>query len=130
MACFMVPMAEAVVATAVSKVLKNKEDKKSIEKENDLIQDTECCNRWSQHIKQLSGFLWGGSGLLAFEHLWHGEITPFFPFLTAANNPADFVEMLHEMSTVGVMMAVVVTLFWGALTFIEVKSANKKTVVQ
>lgn len=130
MACFMVPIAEAVVATAVSKVLKNKEKQETAGKEDGFIQDTESCKRWSQHVKQLSGFLWGGSGLLAFEHLWHGEITPFFPFLTAANNPADFAEMLHEMSTVGVAMAVVVTLFWGALTFVEIKSTNKKTLVQ
>ncbi|MDD6655997.1 MAG: hypothetical protein PUE95_01640 [Lachnospiraceae bacterium] len=131
MACFMVPMAEAMVATAVSKVLKNKEEQKSIKEiEDGFIKDTENCNKWSQHIKQLSGFLWGGSGLLAFEHLWHGEITPFFPFLTAANNPADFAEMLHEMSTVGVTMAVVVTLFWGALTWIEIKSTNKNKVIQ
>lgn len=130
MACFMVPMAEAVVATAVSKVLKNKEEQKSSVEKEDGIQNIGSCDRWSQHIKRLSGFLWGGSGLLAFEHLWHGEITPFFPFLTAANNPADFAEMLHEMSTVGVTMAVVVTLFWGALTFIEIKGVNKNKVIQ
>ena len=55
---------------------------------------------------------------------------PYFPFLTAANNPADLTKMLHEMSTVGVTMAVVVTLFWGVLTFIEMKGTNKKTVIQ
>ena len=59
--------------------------------------------------------LWGGSALLAFEHVWHGEVVPFFPFLTAAKDPEAFSEMLHEMSTVGVSMAVVVTLVWGAM---------------
>jgi len=32
----------------------------------------------------LTNMLWGGSLLLAFEHVWHGEETPWFPFLTAA----------------------------------------------
>ena len=63
--------------------------------------------------------LWGGSGLLAFEHLWHGEIQPFFPFLSAASNPADTVEMLKEMSTVGVAMAVAVTAIWGVMTIVS-----------
>ncbi len=131
MACFVVPMAEAMVATAVSKVLIKKEEQKSMQEiEDGFINDTGSCRIGARQIKKLSNFLWGGSGLLAFEHLWHGEIMPYFPFLTAANNPADLTKMLHEMSTVGVTMAVVVTLFWGVLTFIEMKDTNKKTVIQ
>lgn len=131
MACFMVPMAEALVATAVSKVIKRKEEQKEIQEiEGGLIKDTGSCHGWPHHIKRLSNFLWGGSGLLAFEHLWHGEIVPYFPFLTATNNPADFAKMLHEMSTVGVTMAVVVTLFWSVLTLIETKGMNKKAFIQ
>ena len=131
MACFVVPMAEAMVATAVSKLLIKKEEQKSMQEiEDGFINDTGSCRMGARQIKKLSNFLWGGSGLLAFEHLWHGEIMPYFPFLTAANNPADLTKMLHEMSTVGVTMAVVVTLFWGVLTFIEMKGTNKKTVIQ
>ena len=131
MACFVVPMAEAMVATAVSKVLIKKEEQKSMQEiEDGFINDTGSCRIGARQIKKLSNFLWGGSGLLAFEHLWHGEIMPYFPFLTAANNQADLTKMLHEMSTVGVTMAVVVTLFWGVLTFIEMKGTNKKTVIQ
>ena len=131
MACIVVPMAEAIVATAVSKVLIKKEEQKSMQEiEDGFINDTGSCRIGARQIKKLSNFLWGGSGLLAFEHLWHGEIMPYFPFLTAANNPADLTKMLHEMSTVGVTMAVVVTLFWGVLTFIEMKDTNKKTVIQ
>lgn len=131
MACFVVPMAEAIVATTVSKVLIKKEEQKSMQEiEDGFINDTGSCRIEARQIKKLSNFLWGGSGLLAFEHLWHGEIMPYFPFLTAANNPADLTKMLHEMSTVGVTMAVVVTLFWDVLTFIEMKGTNKKTVIQ
>ena len=56
--------------------------------------------------------LWGGAILLAFEHLWHGEIVPWFPFLTAMADPADAMEMFHEMATVGVTMAVLITVVW------------------
>ncbi len=38
----------------------------------------------SKKLGGLSKLLWGGSALLAFEHLWHGEITPYYPLLTAA----------------------------------------------
>lgn len=95
MACFIVPAVEAVVTTVAEKALKQHE------------------NPFSQKLSILNGMLWGGSGLLAFEHLWHGEITPFFPFLTNASNPADCAEMLHEMTTVGVGMAFTVTIAWG-----------------
>ena len=41
---------------------------------------------------------------MALEHILHGEVVPFPPFLTAASNPADAAEMLTEMGTVGVAM--------------------------
>ena len=40
------------------------------------------------------------------------------PFLTAMADPADTVEMLHEMATVGVGMAVLVTLVWVGMVII------------
>ena len=52
---------------------------------------------------------------MAFEHVWHGEVVPWFPFLTAASNSVDAAEMLHEMSTVGVGMAVLVTAVWTGM---------------
>ena len=55
--------------------------------------------------------LWGGSALLAFEHVWHGEVTPVFPFLTAVEN-GETAGMLGEMATAGVSMAVIVTAAW------------------
>ena len=58
--------------------------------------------------------LWGGSALLAFEHLWHGEVIPTFPFLTAVRN-GETADMLAEMGTAGVGMAVLVTLIWGGM---------------
>ena len=69
--------------------------------------------------------LWGGSALLAFEHLWHGEVVPWFPFLTAAENADDAAEMLHEMSTVGVTMAVLVTAVWGGMAAVASRMGKK-----
>ena len=57
--------------------------------------------------------------MLAFEHLWHGEIVPFYPFLTAASSPADAMEMLHEMATVGSTMAIVVTAVWVGMVVVS-----------
>ena len=117
MACFIVPATEAVVTTIVQKTVKKKEDSAGIEK----------TLRFSEKLKWLNGMLWGGSGLLAFEHLWHGEITPFFPFLTAANDPADMAEMLYEMATSGTSMAALVTLVWLGVVFVTNRiSATQK----
>lgn len=81
-------------------------------------------------MKALNAMLWGGSALLIFEHVWHGEIVPWFPFLTAAQNPQDAAAMLREMGTVGVSMAVAVTLAWAigvlVLSLAEKKQASEK----
>lgn len=106
MACFLVPAAEAVVTTVIAKAVKAHEAKTE---NTDKI-------TLSHKLNRLSGFLWGGSGLLAFEHLWHGEISPVFPFLTAAGDPEAMSAVLHEMAAAGVCMAVLVTVFWAALT--------------
>ena len=78
--------------------------------------------------------LWGGSALLAFEHLWHGEITPWFPFLTAMKDPSDAMEMLVEMGTVGVLMAALITAAWGCMVLVtntmEKKALQSHTAVQ
>lgn len=119
MACLIVPAAEAIVTTAVTKIIEKKENSSEVE----VTFDKE---RFSTKLKRLNNLLWGGSALLAVEHFWHGEIQPFFPFLTAAANPEDAAEMLHEMSTVGVSMAVVVTLVWAVGTFVTSKIASKE----
>ena len=129
MACFIVPGTEAIVTTAITKIVEKKENQLYAEK---LEQGMTCAEfnteRFSAKLKRLNYLLWGGSGLLAFEHLWHGEITPFFPFLTAASNPADTAEMLHEMSTVGVTMAVLVTAVWGVMSYVTTKLESKDII--
>lgn len=121
MACFLVPMAEAVVTTAVTQILKKKEAASAASMASSMDSSVEAVKevRFSRKLKWLSNLLWGGSALLAFEHLWHGEIVPFYPFLTAASSPADAMEMLHEMATVGSTMAIVVTAVWVGMVVVS-----------
>ena len=118
MACFLVPTAEAVVTTVITKVVEAREKKAGVEHASEA-ELKEVKTPFSKKMKWLNAMLWGGSVLLAFEHLWHGEITPFFPFLTAAADSADAAEMLHEMATSGVAMAVLVTLVWGGIVIVS-----------
>lgn len=109
MACFLVPTAEAIVTTAITKVEEKKEKEAPAEKSESTGVAKVSIVRKLHWLKYL---LFGGAILLAFEHLWHGEIVPYFPFLTAAADPADTATMLHEMSTVGVSMALLITAVW------------------
>ena len=115
MACFTVPATEAIVTTIVKKAADSSAKKNS----------TEITNIFVKRMDWLNNMLWGGSALLAFEHVWHGEVTPWFPFLTNAVDPADRIEMLHEMATSGVGMAVLVTAVWFVMVYVSSKIAKK-----
>lgn len=117
MACFAVPVAEAIIVTAAKKIIEKKEvsvkaaDCQSVSADNEKSEKM----TFSKKLGWLKNLLWGGSVLLAFEHLWHGEIVPWFPFLTAAGNSEDMAEVLYEMSTVGIAMAVMITAVWAVM---------------
>lgn len=117
MACVLVPAAEAIIVTAAYVAIKKKEQKIEAPRlaEGKSLPAEEPKIAWSKKLSWLLGLLWGGVLLLVFEHVWHGEIQPFAPFLTAMSSPEDTADMLHEMSTVGVAMAVSVTAAWGAV---------------
>lgn len=133
MACFLVPAAEAVVVTVVAQVIKSKE-----KKEAKIAVNTNHANATVEAVEKpkislsnklmwLSRLLWGGAFLLAYEHVWHGEVVPWFPFLTAASDPAETAAMLQEMSTIGVTMAVIVTLTWLGIVLVS-KYMTKKAL--
>lgn len=120
MACFAVPVAEAVIATATKKVIEKKEETKASEAAVSTIENKTAHKiPFSRKLGWLTKLLWGGSILLAFEHLWHGEIVLYFPFLTAMSNPEDTAEMLHEIATVGVTMALLVTAVWCVMLVVS-----------
>lgn len=121
MACFLVPGGEAVVTTIVKKVVEERE--KKAEKRG---------FKWSERLSWLNNLLWGGVILLALEHIWHGEVVPWPPFLTAMKNPQDIAPMLHEMGTIGVAMAIFVTSVWLIMVIIaeaKVRIAEAKAKV-
>ncbi len=111
MACFLVSAAEAAVVTVVEKHVEKKEK----ERESEGSVKTASAIPLSTKLKWLSTMLWGGALLLLFEHIWHGEVVPWFPFLTAMENSADMMEMFKEMATVGVCMSLLVTVVWAAM---------------
>ena len=117
MACFLVPAAEAIVVTAAYIAAKKSEQKIQAPKlaDGNKFAEEDVKITWSKRLSWLLGLLWGGVLLLAFEHFWHGEVVPFPPFLTAMASPEDTAEMLSEMSTVGVSMAITVTAVWGVI---------------
>ena len=127
MACFLVSAAEAVVVKVAEKAQENVE-----KKTEETASETRVHVPFSRKLKWLSYMLWGGVILLAFEHIWHGEVQPFFPFLTAMESPASTAEMLHEMATVGVAMALLITAVWGVICLVtgvlEKKASEEDTV--
>ena len=114
MACFTVPAAEAIITTIAGKIIKSKEKHQTIDASKKTTDVVTPKIPFSTKIGWLNKMLWGGSALLAFEHVWHGEVVPFFPFLTAVEN-GEASEMLHEMATAGVSMALIVTAVWGIM---------------
>ena len=112
MACFTVPLATAVVAGAVKAALPEGARK----------------NPFAAKLGWLGRMMFGGSFLLAIEHVYHGEIVFTPPFLTAVRD-GDTAGMLHEMATRGVAMAALVVGVWVAMvavsTAVERASAGR-----
>ncbi len=128
MACFIAPAAEAVITTIAAKAVKSQE-----KRENESISLSEKTTAetvkipFSVKLGWLNKMLWGGSALLAFEHVWHGEVVPFFPFLTAVKT-GETAEMLAEIGSTGVLMSAIVTAVWLGMvavsTVIEKKALS------
>lgn len=104
MACFLVPLAEAVVVSGAKFAFSR-------------ISDSE--NTVLSKFGTLQKMLFGGSFLLAIEHFVNGEISFVPPFLTAMNSAEGTSAMLNEMATSGVMMAVLVTAVWALMMIVS-----------
>ena len=126
MACFLVSTAEAIAVTAAKKVVEKKEEEVMSTKTTEAVSVHH--TPMSTKLGWLCKMLWGGAFLLLIEHMWHGEVVPYFPFLTAMSSKADTIEMLKEMATVGVSMAVLVTAFWGLICLaVHVKESKESS---
>ena len=109
MACFTAPLAEALVATAVKSAVKPADSHR---------------NPFVRRLGWLQKMLFGGSFLLAIEHVWHGEITWKYPFLTAVKD-GETAGMLREIATVGVAMAVLITAVWVGMVLVSEGRARR-----
>ena len=121
MACFTVPAVEAVVVAVAAKIVEKKEKEPvtvNLPTEGAHVETVQKIP-FSKKLRWLSWLQLGGCILLAFEHIWHGEIVPWFPFLSAMSDPADAAEMFHEMATVGVTMAVLTTVIWVGMLIVS-----------
>lgn len=130
MACFLVGGGGAIIATAVRGVIKKKEMEKGIVDcdGNQLTDASEEGICWTRKIGWLLNMLWGAVLLLCIEHMWHGEVVPFPPFLTAMSDPTEIPVMLGEMGTIGVGMAVLVTAVWFVSTLVADVAVRRKPV--
>ena len=125
MACFIVPAAEAAAVTVAKKQIARKS------RNGATPESTERSLNLVRKLTWLTNLLWGGALLLAFEHLWHGEVIPYFPFLSALTERSTTQQMLFEMGTVGVGMALLVTAVWGiGLGLIRASERRTKVVTE
>ena len=113
MACFLVSATVGIGVSVARHIVKHHENKLELEGKTQLPEKFGSDIKWSQKLAYLELTLFSGSFLLAIEHILHGEVVPFPPFLTAASNPADLAEMLTEMGTVGVSMLTILLVAWG-----------------
>ena len=113
MSCFIVPLAQAVVTSAIRKTNdKNNRSEKST---------------FTRHLPALEKMLWGGSVMLIVDHIINGELTWKFPFFTALELEGGGAVMLREMLTVGVPMSLAITAIWAVYAVIK---ERKKAVLQ
>lgn len=106
MACFLVAAAVGVFTTA----FRNKVPEK-------------------YHINWLNTMIWTGVVALLVEHIWHGEIVPWFPFLTAMSDPADTAVMLTEMAQIGIPMLLAIVAAWGIMVYVANRVSSGSVTV-
>ena len=114
MACFVVSAVAAIGVGVAKHIVKHNEKKNELQAVEPKEYRFGSEVKWSTKLSYLELVLWSGSFILAGEHLLHGEVSPYPPFLTAAGEGPEAVkEMLTEMGTVGVTMLVALLVAWG-----------------
>ena len=106
MACFSAPLAAAIAAGVVRHAVKGK------------AADDPGTISWATKLGWLEKLSFGGCALLAFEHIWHGEIIFQFPFLTGVKN-GETAEVLREIATVGTAMTVLIIAVWIGMLIVS-----------
>jgi hypothetical protein len=100
MACFVVPLVQAIATSALRKW----------GKKDGFI---------GRNLASLELMLWGGTVMLIVDHVINGELTWKFPFFTALGETGGGAVMLREMLTVGLPMSIIITLVWAIYAFVK-----------
>ena len=114
MACFIVPMTQAVATTIYRKL-------------NTKKINTPETAPLLRHVPALEKMLWGGTVMLVVDHIINGEVTWRYPFFTALTEVGGAEAMLREMLTVGVPMSLVLTAVWAVYAF--AKERKRETII-
>ena len=115
MACFTAPLAAAIAAGIVRRTMQSGDTEKS-----ETIS-------WSAKLGWLEKLSFGGCALLAFEHIWHGEIIFQFPFLTGVRD-GNTAEVLKEIATVGGAMTALIFAVWIGMLVVSSIIVKRKPV--
>lgn len=119
MACFIVPLAQAVATTLYRR---NLERKNSLAPVGERVPDLSGGKGAS--LQRLELMLWGGSAMLIVDHIISGELMPVFPFFSALLVEGGALTMLREMLTVGVPMSLLVTGIWALTVVRDLRAAR------
>ena len=105
MACFTAPLAAAIAAGIA---------RRTVAKKSDAPETIS----WATKLGWLEKLSFGGCALLAFEHVWHGEIIFQFPFLTGVRD-GNTAEVLKEIATVGGAMTALILATWIGMLIVS-----------
>lgn len=114
MACFTVSAVGAIGVAVARHIVKHHEKKLALEGKEMAPEKFGSDTKWSKKLAYLELTLGAGSIVLAGEHIIHGEVTPFPPFITAMADPADAAVMWQEIGTIGVSMFAILLVAWAA----------------
>ena len=113
MACFTAPLAAAVAAGIARRTVAAKDPNQP-----ETIS-------WATKLGWLEKLSFGGCALLAFEHIWHGEIIFQFPFLTGVRD-GNTAEVLREIATVGGAMTALILAVWIGMLVVSSAIVKRK----
>ncbi len=116
MACFVAPATVAIVTTVTRKALRKKEAHSAASASEGLT--AKVSGKWTQRLGWLNTMLWGGTVLLALEHVWHGELVPWPPFLTAVQSADQVGAMLREIAVYGGAMTAAIFVVWAGMVLV------------
>ena len=114
MCCFLVPLAQAVVVSAYRKT-------------HAAGVANPASGLLLRRLPDLEKMLWGGTLMLIVDHVINGELTWRFPFFTALGQKGGGEVMLREILTVGVPMALALTLAWTIWAVLKERLAARTT---